>query len=258
MATRDWRRSRSAPMATTGAGGGARGLTKSFGVVTAVDGIDLEIAAGEFFSLLGPSGCGKTTTLRMIAGFERPTVGQILLDGSDVSAVPPARAATSTPSSRATPSSRTSPCATTSPSACATRRSRASEVRRRVREALELVELGELGEPPAAPALRRPAAARRPGPGPGPAARRAAARRAAGRARRENPQAAADRAEGTAGGGRDHVHLRHPRPGGGAQHERPRRRHERAAGSSRSAPRREVYESPGDAYSSPTSSGSRT
>jgi len=57
----------------------------------AVDGIDLEIASGEFFSLLGPSGCGKTTTLRMIAGFERPTDGQVLLDGADVTDVPPHR-----------------------------------------------------------------------------------------------------------------------------------------------------------------------
>jgi spermidine/putrescine transport system ATP-binding protein len=64
------------------------GLTKRFSEV-AVDSIDLSIASGEFFSLLGPSGCGKTTTLRMIAGFEQPTEGQILLDGSDVSRVPP-------------------------------------------------------------------------------------------------------------------------------------------------------------------------
>ena len=64
-------------------------LTKHFDVVVAVDSIDLHVAAGEFFSLLGPSGCGKTTTLRMIAGFELPTSGQILLDGSDVAAIPP-------------------------------------------------------------------------------------------------------------------------------------------------------------------------
>jgi spermidine/putrescine transport system ATP-binding protein len=63
-------------------------LTKRFDEV-AVDGIDLDIASGEFFSLLGPSGCGKTTTLRLIAGFEQPTAGQILLDGLDVSGTPP-------------------------------------------------------------------------------------------------------------------------------------------------------------------------
>jgi spermidine/putrescine transport system ATP-binding protein len=59
--------------------------------VKAVDRVDLRIAEGEFFSLLGPSGCGKTTTLRMIAGFEEPTSGQILLHGRDVVGVPPFR-----------------------------------------------------------------------------------------------------------------------------------------------------------------------
>src|SRR5216117_3346732 len=65
------------------------GLVKRFADVTAVDGIDLEVAPGEFFSLLGPSGCGKTTTLRLIAGFEQPTSGRILLDGADMAQVPP-------------------------------------------------------------------------------------------------------------------------------------------------------------------------
>jgi spermidine/putrescine transport system ATP-binding protein len=59
-------------------------LTKRFDDVTAVDAVSAEIQAGEFFSLLGPSGCGKTTTLRMVAGFEPPTSGRILLDGTDV------------------------------------------------------------------------------------------------------------------------------------------------------------------------------
>ena len=65
-------------------------LTKRFTEV-AVDGIDLTVASGEFFSLLGPSGCGKTTTLRLIAGFEQPTSGRIMLDDVDVSAMPPHR-----------------------------------------------------------------------------------------------------------------------------------------------------------------------
>src|SRR6188472_2116491 len=64
------------------------GLRKEFDEVTAVDGIDLEIKPGEFFTLLGPSGCGKTTTLRMLAGFEQPTDGQILIDGVDVAQTP--------------------------------------------------------------------------------------------------------------------------------------------------------------------------
>ena len=65
------------------------GLRKSYGDVAAVDGVDLEIARGEFFTLLGPSGSGKTTTLRMIAGFERPDAGTIELRGVDVSRLPP-------------------------------------------------------------------------------------------------------------------------------------------------------------------------
>ena len=65
------------------------GLRKSYGDVAAVDGVDLEIGRGEFFTLLGPSGSGKTTTLRMIAGFERPDAGTIELRGVDVSQLPP-------------------------------------------------------------------------------------------------------------------------------------------------------------------------
>ena len=63
------------------------GLTKRFGDVTAVDAIALDIPGGEFFSMVGPSGCGKTTTLRMIAGFEVPDEGRILLQGEDVTSV---------------------------------------------------------------------------------------------------------------------------------------------------------------------------
>jgi putative spermidine/putrescine transport system ATP-binding protein len=65
------------------------GLTKRYGDVVAVDAIDLDIAAGEFFTMLGPSGSGKTTTLRMIAGFEIPDEGSIELAGEDVSRLPP-------------------------------------------------------------------------------------------------------------------------------------------------------------------------
>jgi putative spermidine/putrescine transport system ATP-binding protein len=65
------------------------GVRKRFGDVVAVDGVDLEVRDGEFFSMLGPSGSGKTTCLRMIAGFEAPTEGRILLAGQDVSRLPP-------------------------------------------------------------------------------------------------------------------------------------------------------------------------
>ena len=66
-----------------------KGVTKRFGAVTAVDDMDLSIERGEFYSLLGPSGCGKTTTLRMIAGFEQPTQGEIFLAGQPIAGVPP-------------------------------------------------------------------------------------------------------------------------------------------------------------------------
>src|SRR5580704_16712226 len=67
------------------------GLGKRFGSFAAVDELSLDIYPGEFFALLGPSGCGKTTLLRLIAGFERPNAGRILLDGVDIAAVPPYR-----------------------------------------------------------------------------------------------------------------------------------------------------------------------
>ena len=65
------------------------GLSKHFGDVRAVDGIDLEIEDGEFFAMLGPSGSGKTTVLRLVAGFEQPTTGRIVLGGKDVTDLPP-------------------------------------------------------------------------------------------------------------------------------------------------------------------------
>jgi putrescine transport system ATP-binding protein len=65
------------------------GVVKKFGNVRAVDGVSLDIGAGEFFALLGPSGCGKTTLLRMLAGFETPDEGRILLDGQDIAQVMP-------------------------------------------------------------------------------------------------------------------------------------------------------------------------
>jgi spermidine/putrescine transport system ATP-binding protein len=67
---------------------GLDGVSKRFGTHPAVDDVTLEIGEGEFFSLLGPSGCGKTTTLRMVAGFELPDAGRIVLKGSDVTEVP--------------------------------------------------------------------------------------------------------------------------------------------------------------------------
>jgi spermidine/putrescine ABC transporter ATP-binding subunit len=66
-------------------------VSKHFGAIAAVDSVDLEIQGGEFFALLGPSGCGKTTLLRMLAGFEIPSRGEIFIDGEQMSSVPPYR-----------------------------------------------------------------------------------------------------------------------------------------------------------------------
>ena len=64
-------------------------VEKSFGAIKAVDGVSLKIGRGEFFSLLGPSGCGKTTLLRLIAGFEKPESGQIIIDDKEMASVEP-------------------------------------------------------------------------------------------------------------------------------------------------------------------------
>ena len=72
------------------------GVTKRFGGFTAVRAMDLDIPQGEFFTMLGPSGCGKTTTLRMVAGFEEPTEGRVLLDGEDVTGRPAFKRPTNT------------------------------------------------------------------------------------------------------------------------------------------------------------------
>src|SRR5918912_2559992 len=80
---------RGGPMSVAGREVELVDLVKTFDDVVAVDGINLHMPAGEFFSLLGPSGCGKTTTLRIVAGFERPTRGRVLLGGVDMAQTPP-------------------------------------------------------------------------------------------------------------------------------------------------------------------------
>ena len=127
------------------------GLTKRFGEI-AVDNIDLTVASGEFFSLLGPSGCGKTTTLRLIAGFEQPTSGKILLDGIDVSDVPPHRRNVNT----VFQSYALFPFLSVSDNVAFGLRHRKldkADLKRRVGDALELVKMTSF-------ARRRPAAAR--------------------------------------------------------------------------------------------------
>ena len=66
-----------------------RAVTKRFGSLTAVNAVNLKVRKGEFLSVLGPSGCGKTTSLRMIAGFEQPNEGEILIGGRDAVGLPP-------------------------------------------------------------------------------------------------------------------------------------------------------------------------
>ena len=213
------------------------GVTKRFGDLVAVDDLSLELGAGEFFTLLGPSGCGKTTTLRMIAGFEtaerrddpdrrrrrrrrcrphkRPTntvfqsyalfphlsVADNVAFGLQRKGVPKA------------------------------------EIAKRVAAELERVGLGRRGGAAPGPALRRPAAAGRAGAGPGQPAQGAAPRRAARRPRPEAAQGPAAGAEADPARGRHHLRLRHPRPGGGADDERPDRGDERRPGRAGRRPR---------------------
>jgi spermidine/putrescine transport system ATP-binding protein len=118
-------------------------VTKKFGTFTAVDAADLSIPKGEFFALLGPSGCGKTTTLRMVAGLEQPTSGQVCIDGKDVTGVP----AYKRPVNTVFQSYALFPHLTIAENvAFGLRRKRVKGIEAKVAEALELVELGHLGE----------------------------------------------------------------------------------------------------------------
>ena len=233
------------------------GCGRRYGDVAAVDGVDLEIARGEFFTLLGPSGSGKTTTLRMIAGFERP-------DGGTDRARRPGRLAPAAvrpgrqhrlPGLRAVPA-----------------HDRAAE--RRVRAARQEGAEGRAARG-ARPTRSRSCSLegygdRKPAQLSGGQRQRvalaraivnrpagAAPRRAARRARPEAPAGAADRAEADPAGARHDVRLRHPRPGGGAHDERPDRRLQRGSRSSRSGTPAEMYEHPRRS-SSPASSARRT
>ena len=203
---------------------------------------------GEFFSLLGPSGCGKTTTLRLVAGFEQPTSGRIVLDGVDVANMPPNRRNVNTvfQSYAPVPVPHRSP--TTWRFGLRYQKVAKGETARRVGAALELVQLLGLREAPAGSALRWPAAAGGPGPGPRAEPGRPAARRTARRARRQAAPHPAGRVEGPAGDRRASPsstsptirRRRSPCPTGW--------RSWRRAGSPRSGTPVEVYEEPADAY----------
>ena len=231
-------------------------VVKTFGDAVAVDHINLEVRDGEFFSLLGPSGCGKTTTLRMIGGFEQPTSGLIELQGKDVTWLPPYQRNVNT----VFQSYALFPHLTIYENVAFGLRRKGvkdSEIKSRVVGDAPARRAARVREAQADPDLRRPGPARRPRPRPDQSAGRPPSRRAARRARPEAPQADAGRAEAHPAGGRDHVHLRDPRPGRGDDDVRSDRRHERRAATSSSATRRASTSArrPG---SSPASSGSAT
>ena len=210
-----------------------RGVRKQFGPVVAVDGVDLTVHDREFLTLLGPSGSGKTTVLRLIAGFELPSAGTIELAGVDVTQRPPFDRDVNT----VFQDYALFPHLTVAQNVeygLVVRRSASRSGDARVGRGAGAHAAGRFRRAQAEPALRRPAPAGRPGPGADQPAQGAAAGRAARRARPQAARADAGRAQGVAAAGGDHVRLRHPRPGRGADHVGPdrgvQRRPHRAGG----------------------------
>ena len=190
------------------------GVAKTFGTFRAVDGVSLDIKAGEFFALLGPSGCGKTTLLRMLAGFEAPDEGRILLGGKDIAqALPHER-----PINMMFQNYALFPHLSVRDNiAFGLKRAgmARADIATRVAEMVALVKLDGLekrkpdqlsGGQRQRVALAR-ALARRP--------QLSAARRAARSARQEVARKHAGRADGAAAPARHDFHHRHPRPGRG-------------------------------------------
>ncbi len=171
-----------------------RDVVKDFGAGSlAVNHVSLDIAQGEIFALLGSSGCGKTTLLRMLAGFEVPTAGTLLLDGQELAGLPPYLR----PINMMFQSYALFPHLTVWDNVAFGLKREGmpkKEVAERVEAMLRLVQLQQLRQAQAAPALRRPAAAGGAGPEPGQAPQAHAARRAAGRAGQEAARGDADRA----------------------------------------------------------------
>ena len=191
-----------------------QGVSKRFGDFVAVDNVDLEIYKGELFALLGGSGCGKTTLLRMLAGFEEPSSGNIFIDGADMRSVPPYERPVNMmfQSYALFPHMRVEQNVAYGLKRDGVPPRRDQAARRR--DAGD-GRAGGLRQAQAASAFRRAAPARRAGEGAGQAAEGAAARRAAGGAGQAPARADAVRADEHPGQARRHLHRRHPRPGGG-------------------------------------------
>ena len=201
-------------------------VRKQFGSFVAVQGANLSIARGEFFAMLGPSGCGKTTTLKMIAGFELPTSGRVLLEGADVSRVPPYKRNVNTVFQQYA----LFPHMTVADNVAFGPRSKRvsrGECDRRVAEMLDVVRLGGFAKRKPIATVGRAATARRPRPRPRQLPQRPAARRAPGRPRSQAPRGDAAGAQADPARGRDHVRVRDPRPRRSPHLERPHRRDER-------------------------------
>ena len=211
---------------------------------------------GEFFSMLGPSGSGKTTTLRMIAGFELPTEGEVLLNGADVSRLPPYQRDVNTVFQDYALFPHMTVGDNVAYGLMVRRVGEGGAEGPRRRGARDGAP-ARLREAQAGPALGRPAPAGRARPRAREPAEAAPAGRAARGARPEAARGDADRAEGHPEGRRHHVPLRHPRPGRGADDERPAGGVQRAAGSTRSA-RRPRCTRTRRRRSWPASSGRRT
>ena len=186
-------------------------VSRAFGTVVALDHVSLGILPGEFFALLGPSGSGKTTCLRLIAGFDQPDRGRILLDGEDVTDVPPYERNVNTVFQDYALFPHMTVADNVAFGLVSGARPRPSGAGAQARCSTSSPRL--VRRPPAGAAVRRPEAAGRPGARADQPAEGAAARRAARRARPQAARGNAGGAEEPAAAPRHHLRLRHPRPG---------------------------------------------
>ncbi len=243
-------------MATQSEAGDLRitNVTKRFGQFIAVDDLSLTVPQGSFFALLGASGCGKTTTLRMVAGLEEPTAGEVRLGERDITRLRPYQR----PVNTVFQSYALFPHLDVFENvAFGLRRRRSARDRRAGRADARAGPARAASQAPAGRAVRRPAAAGRAGPRADQPPAGAAARRAARRTRPQAAPADADRAQADPDRGRHHLRARHARPGGGHDDGRHGRGDERRADRA-ARPRRPRSTSTRRPRSWPTSSASPT